>query len=243
GRGRRPRRGPVSLLFVADRGTHHAEHNDRSSFGARHSEFGGGMITRISGIVNRVLDEEIRLQVGPLEYQVLVPECVRRQLQLRTGQDVSLHTTEYLEGGQMSNRFVPRLIGFTSEAELEFFDLFCTVDGIGVKKALKSLARPVKEIADAIQRKDTKWLTTLPGVGGSSAEKIVAALQRKVTRFALMPESPSRGQGEPLPEAVVQGDVLADAYNALLTVGHSPADARNLLDQVLASGQAVTSVE
>ena len=123
------------------------------------------MITQITGKINRVLDDEIRLQVGPLEYQVLVPECVRRQLQLKLGQDVTLHSSEYFEGNQMSGRMVPRLIGFTTEAELEFFDLFCTVEKIGVKKALKALARPIKEIADAIQRQDSKWLTTLPGIG------------------------------------------------------------------------------
>ena len=37
------------------------------------------MITRITGVVNRVIDEEVRLQVGALEYQVLVPEFVRRK--------------------------------------------------------------------------------------------------------------------------------------------------------------------
>ena len=41
------------------------------------------MITKITGVLNRVLDDEIRLQVGPLEYQVLVPEFIRRQLQTR----------------------------------------------------------------------------------------------------------------------------------------------------------------
>ena len=199
------------------------------------------MITRMTGAINRVLEEEIRLQVGPIEYQVLVPECVRRQLQTRTGDEVTLYTMQYLEGGQMSNRFVPRLVGFTTEAELEFFDLFCTVDGIGVKKALKSLARPVKEIADAISRKDAKWLTTLPGVGGSSADKIIAALQRKVTRFALMPES--RAVPGEVGPAAATGDVLADAYNALLSVGHTPADARTLLDQVQAAGKTPATVE
>ncbi len=34
-----------------------------------------------------------------------------------------------------------------------------------MRKALKAFVRPVKEIADAIQRQDAKWLTTLPGVG------------------------------------------------------------------------------
>ena len=36
------------------------------------------MITKMTGVLNRVLDEEIRLQVQSLEYQVMVPEFVRR---------------------------------------------------------------------------------------------------------------------------------------------------------------------
>src|SRR5579871_4463335 len=198
------------------------------------------MITQITGTINRVLDEEIRLQVGPIEHQVLVPECVRRQLQLKVRQEVTLHTSEYFEGNQMSGRMVPRLIGFTTEAELEFFDLFCTVEKIGVKKALKALARPIKEIADAIQRQDSKWLTTLPGIGAASSEQIIATLRRKVTRFALMP-SPKTADGTasaaPTPAESAQTDVLADAYNALVRLGHSPADARDMLDKAIASGK------
>jgi Holliday junction DNA helicase RuvA len=201
------------------------------------------MITRISGVINRVLDEEVRLQVGALEYQVLLPECVRRQLQHKLGQEITLHTSEYLEGNQMSNRMVPRLVGFTSEAELEFFELFCTVEKIGVKKALKALARPVKEIADAIQRQDNKWLTTLPGIGASSSEQIVATLRRKVMRFALMPAPVNGEVAEPTPAETTQGDVLAEAYNALLHVGHSPGDARDMLDKVTAGGKRFASVE
>ena len=121
------------------------------------------MITRITGVLNRVLDEELRLQLGPLEYQVLVPEFVRRQIQGRVGLEVTLHTSDYMDGNPMQGRVVPRLIGFLSEAELDFFDLFCTVDKVGVRKAMKALVRPIREIADAIQRQDPKWLTTLPG--------------------------------------------------------------------------------
>src|SRR5262245_50136151 len=104
------------------------------------------MITRITGVVNRVLDEEVRLQVGPLEYQVLIPDFVRRQLQTRLGDEVSLHTLHVIEGNQMSTRFTPRLIGFLAEPEVEFFELFTTVEKVGAKKALKALSRPVHEI-------------------------------------------------------------------------------------------------
>src|SRR5947208_16542486 len=150
------------------------------------------MITKISGVLNRVLDEEVRLQIERLEYQVLVPEFVRRQLQSLTGEEITLHTTEYLEGNPMQGRLVPRLIGFLTDAELEFFELFCTVDKVGVRKAIKALVRPIRDIADAIQRQDSKWLTTLPGVGAATAEQIVATLRRKVTKFALMPSAASQ---------------------------------------------------
>src|ERR1700756_5695303 len=155
------------------------------------------MITKITGVLNRVLDEEVRLQVGPLEYQVLVPEFVRRQVQTRLGQEVTLHTSEYLDGNPMQGRVVPRLIGFQNEAELEFFELFCTVDKVGTRKAIKALVRPVREMADAIQRQDAKWLTTLPGVGAATAEQIVATLRRKVTKYTVMAPATVDGEGGP----------------------------------------------
>ena len=142
----------------------------------------------------------------------------------------------------MQGRVVPRLIGFLSEAELEFFELFCTVDKVGTRKAMKALIRPIREIADAIQRQDPKWLTTLPGVGAATAEQIVATLRRKVTKFALMPAQPD-GDGTAPSAAAVEGDILEVAYQALLSVGHSPPDARERLDKALADGKRFKSVD
>jgi len=200
------------------------------------------MITKITGRLNRTLDEEIRLQVGPMEYQVLVPEFVRRPLQVRIGEDVTLYTSEYMEGNPMQGRVVPRLIGFLAEAEQEFFDLFCTVDKVGVRKAIKALMRPVRDIADAIQRQDAKWLTTLPGIGPATAEQIVATLRRKVTKFALM-TAPGEAAATAVAPTPVAGDVLEDAYSALLSVGHSPHEARDRLDKALSGGKRFDSVE
>jgi Holliday junction DNA helicase RuvA len=200
------------------------------------------MITKISGKLTRVLDDEIRLQVGALEYQVLVPEFVRRQIQGRADQEITLHTSHYFDGNPMQGKVVPRLIGFLNEAELEFFELFCTVDKVGTRKAMKALVRPIKEIADAIQRQDPKWLTSLPGVGAATAEQIVATLRRKVTKFALMPAL-TDGGASARPASGVDGNVLEDAYQALLSVGHSPVDARDRLDKALAGGKQFKSVD
>jgi len=203
------------------------------------------MITKITGVLNRVLDDEVRLQVGALEYQVLVPEFIRRRVQGALGQEMTLHTSHYLDGNPMQGRVVPRLIGFTTEAELDFFDLFCTVDKVGTRKALKAMVRPIKEIADAIQRQDSKWLTTLPGVGAATAEQIIATLRRKVTKYALMtpPSETSLDGAAPSSAAVVDGNIMEDVYQALLSVGHSPQEARHRLDKVLATGRSFKSVE
>jgi Holliday junction DNA helicase RuvA len=203
------------------------------------------MITKITGVLNRVLDEEVRLQVGALEYQVLVPEFIRRRVQGSLGREMTLHTSHYLDGNPMQGRVVPRLIGFMSEAELDFFDLFCTVDKVGTRKALKAMVRPIKEIADAIQRQDSKWLTTLPGVGAATAEQIIATLRRKVTKYALMTPAAEEAPDGTAPAAatVVDGNVMEDVYQALLSVGHSPQEARNRLDKVLAAGRPFKSVE
>jgi Holliday junction DNA helicase RuvA len=205
------------------------------------------MITRITGVLQRVREEDVRLQVGALEYEVLVPEFVRRVVQNRIGQELSLHTSHFFEGNPMQGRVVPRLLGFLSEGDLDFFNLFCTVDKVGTRKAMKALVRPVKEIADAIQRQDSRWLTTLPGIGAATAEQIVATLRRKVTRFALS-VTPAEGNGassggESPTTTAVDGNVLEEAYQALLSVGHSPLEARNRLDKALGSGRSFASVE
>jgi Holliday junction DNA helicase RuvA len=197
------------------------------------------MITKITGVLSRVLDEGVRLQVGAFEYEVLVPEFVRRALQLRVGQEATLHTSHYFDGNPMQGRVVPRLVGFLSEMELDFFELFCTVDKVGVRKALKALVRPVKEIADAVQRQDAKWLTTLPGVGAATAEQIVATLRRKVTRFALAPDAAEPGAAA----VALDGNLVEDAYQALVSIGHGPQEARNRLDKAFAGGKQFKSVE
>src|SRR5574340_808188 len=99
------------------------------------------LITKITGQLATIADDELTLRVGAFEYQVLIPEFTRRQLQSCVGQEISLHTIEYLEGNPMQGRVVPRMIGFLSEVEREFFELFCSVDGVGVKKALRAMVR------------------------------------------------------------------------------------------------------
>jgi holliday junction DNA helicase RuvA len=196
------------------------------------------MITKMTGRLVRVLDDELRVLIGPFEYQVLVPEAVRRQVQMKVDEEVTLYINEYLEGGPNANKFIPRKIGFLREEELDFFELFCTVDKIGVKKALKALAQPIRDIANAISREDSKWLTTLPGIGATTAEQIVTTLKRKVTKYAV-----SSGDDSIQAKSATYSKDIDQIYQALLQLGHNPMEARNLLDSFIASGKKYENVE
>jgi len=183
------------------------------------------MITKISGSVERVdtTGNSIELAVGPVVHEVLVTELVRRSLQQKLGQPVTLHTLEYLEGNPTRGNMVPRIVGFLTEVEREFFELICEVDGVGVRKALRAIIRPVGEIATAIDEQDVKALSTLPGIGAATAERMVAKLRRRMPKFALLVAREAPGEA-------VAGDVISETFEVLRSLGHSDSDARRLVD-------------
>jgi Holliday junction DNA helicase RuvA len=194
------------------------------------------VLTKVRGILQTLTDDSLTLAVDPFEIEVLIPEHTRRQVQSKLGQPITLHTILYIEGGAMASRLVPRLVGFLSAIDREFFDIFCSVDGVGARKALRAMVLPVRELARTIQDQDLKLLSTFPGIGEATAERIVAKLRRKVGKFALIinPESTADARTETngTPE-VAEPDVIRDTYEALLSVGHSESEARQAIDRVM----------
>ena len=203
------------------------------------------MITLIRGILRAVGEEELTLAVDPCEIEVLIPESTRRQLQGKLGEMIGLHTLFYIEGNTMGGRMTPRLVGFTSAIEREFFEIFCSVDGVGVRKALRAIVRPGRELARTIQDQDVKMLATHPGIGEATAERIVAKLRRKVGKFALIVGAESgeasAAQANGTPDNA-EPDVIRDTFAALMSVGHSESQARQAIDRVLMTKKKYKSV-
>ena len=193
------------------------------------------MITKISGKLSALTEDHATIEIEAFEYQVLIPEFGRRQIQNKLKETVSLHTLQYLEGNPAQGRLTPRLIGFLDVVEREFFELFCSVDGVGVKKALRAMVRPVREVAALIEEQDAKGLSGLPGIGPATAERIIAKLRRKVPKFALM-------VAREIP-AEVENDIVKETFEVLRTLGHSEADARKLLDAALAAKKKYKDVD
>ncbi len=198
------------------------------------------MITEIQGKLVALSDEAATIQIDAFRYEVFVPEFSRRAIQLKLNEIIQLFTIYYIDGNPTKGgRMTPRLIGFVTEIERDFFDLFCSVDGVGMKKALRAMVRPVQDIAIAIEEQDVKTISSLPGIGPSIAERIIAKLRRKMAKFALLV-----GSETPVnTERQTASNVVEETYQILISLGHAEAEARRLVDQALLAKSKYKDVE
>ena len=197
------------------------------------------MITKITGHLSSLTETDATIAVEPFEYEVLVPDFTRRQLQMQIGQTISLFTIQYIDGNvQRGGRMTPRLIGFNSLIEKQFFEIFCSVDGVGIKKALRAMVRPVPDVAAAIEQQDVKSLSTLPGIGAATAERIVAKLHRKMAKFALLVAAQGWDDSDNVERSIVD-----ETYQILIALGHSESDARQLLEVPVSGKKKFKDVE
>lgn len=193
------------------------------------------MIARITGRLERVVGGTVLVEAGGgIAYEVLVPACDAESLLRRVGQEVTLHTIHYLEGDPSHGAQTPRLVGFLNESDRQFFRVFTTVKGIGMRRALRALVRPASQVAAAIANKDTKFLVALPEIGKRTAEQIVAELSGRVDAFV---EAGEVAQVAALPEAA--GEALA----VLVQLGERRPDAAALVQRVLAVAPEATTPE
>lgn len=142
------------------------------------------MIAQIEGTLVGLDEDSALVQAGAVCYELMLPGYAVVQLSGQIGRPVTLCTFEYYEGTLGGGNLIPRMVGFLSRAEREFFAIYTTVKGMGIKKALKSLALPIDRIAGAIETGDEKLLATLPGIGKKMAQMVVAELGGKLKRYA-----------------------------------------------------------
>jgi Holliday junction DNA helicase RuvA len=193
------------------------------------------VIASIEGELLSAEEGTALLQVGAIAYEVLVPAADVAALAGQRGATVRFVTLHYLEGQGQGSSFWPRLIGFRSAEDRDFFELFTTVKGIGVRKALRALQRPFAEVAAAIARRDEKALTALPEIGKKMAETIVVELKDKVARFT------ATASGGMEPVAAVGAAVVAssltgpagDALIVLVQLGEARPVAERLVERAL----------
>jgi holliday junction DNA helicase RuvA len=200
------------------------------------------MISQLSGELVAFNHEDNLAEVrdGFVTLAVLVPAADGQRIVTLIGKPVHFHTLFYLEGQGQGTSFAPRLIGFASAAQREFFELFTTVKGIGYRKALRAMQLPFGTIAAAIAGKDRDLLVSLPEIGKRTAETIIAELSGKVDRFIEL--KPTAGLGD-IDRASPAARLAADAVAALVQLGETRLRAMQLVDRTLAADPTLATAE
>ena len=192
------------------------------------------MIGYIEGKILKKEDERVLVLANQVGYEILLPAFVMEGLVTKkVGDDIAL----YIFYQQTDRQPKPILIGFNLEAEKEFFQFFISVEDIGPLKAVKALGVPVREVARAIENRDVHSLTQLKGIGTRTAHKIIATLEGKMGKFALIRKADKK-------EIPVVEDFSEQVLQVLVNqLGHRTADARRMINSALKRNSAIRTPE
>ena len=136
------------------------------------------MIGRGRGTGGRKAVESVLVEVQGVGYEVVCPLSVLDVLP-RVGETCTLSIHTHVREDQIT------LFGFASDDQRGLFRMLVGVSGIGPKLGLACLGAMTPEVlADAIASEDIKRLSTIPGVGKRTAERLVLELREKVQRGA-----------------------------------------------------------
>jgi Holliday junction DNA helicase RuvA len=204
------------------------------------------MIASLRGKLRRRLEDRVVVESGGVGYEVFLPPVAYRAVAEAVASDKDDASDLALVIYYHATRDQPRpiLIGFTSELDREFFERLITVKDIGPLVAARALTVPVADLAAAIAREDEKYLRRLPGIGPQKARNIVAQLQGKVAKFALLKEPGAAPEPVPAAPAPDEESVRGLVWEVLVKqLGHRPSEAARLITEALQRRPGIATAE
>ena len=191
------------------------------------------MISKIKGRLVKKEEERVIIDVGGIYYQIDIPKSVYPALPA-INKEAELVIYEYLSIDK--SKAVPVMIGFIDELQKDFFEKFITVSGIGPKSAIKAFQKPIASIAKAIEDGDVDFLTTLDGIGKQKAKQIIAYLQGKVGRFALLKEPQKI-------ESFSKKEIIEEAKQILKRLQYQAKEIDDMIKKALEAKPNIDNVE
>ncbi|MBE0585843.1 MAG: Holliday junction branch migration protein RuvA [Desulfofustis sp.] len=182
------------------------------------------MIAALTGRVLFKKRDRVIIDVGGVGYEVFLTADALSRLP-DTGEETFLHIHTQVRDDAIV------LFGFPGPEDKELFLALISVSGVGPKLGLAVLAGlPIGELCRSIGAGDVKRLTTLPGVGKKTAERICMELKDKVGHLA------TDGEFQPAGAVAAAGpgtsSVVSDVLSALANLGYHDPVCRQALTRV-----------
>ncbi len=172
------------------------------------------MISSLAGSLTRKAADRIEVTVGGVGFSLAIPLSTYQKLP-EVSEQVKLLTYLHVKEN------ILELIGFTSEAERELFELLLGVSGVGVKLALTIMSGiGTSELVQALVNEDKVALSRVSGVGAKTAGRLVLELKEKVAKMrALAPVT-----------TTLESTMSQEAALALEALGYGRYEARRAVE-------------
>jgi len=173
------------------------------------------MIAFLTGRVAARAANHALIEVGGIGYRLIMSTSSLASLPAE-GDEVTVHTYLHVREDELT------LYGFESEGERELFEALIGVSGVGPKVALAVLSalRP-EALRTAIARDDIALLSSVPGVGKKTAQRMLIDLKDKLG-------APDLGAAG----GTASSHAAIEARDALLSMGFSLAEATAALRDI-----------
>jgi len=177
----------------------------------------------IKGRLEYKHNDFVVVETSGVGYKIFVP-LSSLEAAGSVGEEVKLYTHFYVREDAIS------LYGFLTQEELTMFELLITVTGIGPKAAMSilSMMSPSK-FSLAVITDDTRTLTSVPGIGKKTAQRIILELKDKINKEQL-----SEIAGMKSDDQTVKSDNarVSEAISALMVLGYTYLEASRAVASV-----------
>jgi Holliday junction DNA helicase RuvA len=186
----------------------------------------------IGYLKGKILDKQIEsnhalllVEVNGVGYEVLVSLSFAQKKLVQDPVELFIHT-HFREDAL-------ELFGFSSSWEKTVFRSLMTVSGIGAKTALNILSNvSPNDLLVAIIKQDTKFLTSLNGIGKKTAERIVLELKDKAHKLMQENSFEIKTIEEKAVASTYDLQILNEALLALVSLGFKESEVKNVLKEL-----------
>ena len=180
----------------------------------------------IAFLRGRIVDKQpnrIIIDIQGVGYDVHVPLSTFYEIG-EVGTDVALRVHTHVREDAL------QLYGFLTELERQLFERLIAISGIGPKLAVAVLSgMDPRDLVTAVQRADVARLTSIPGVGKKTAERIVLELKDRLAQI-VMPAATDTA-----PPASGADRLRADLLSALQNLGYHRPQAEKAIESAVKS--------
>ena len=183
------------------------------------------MIQFIRGELVEIETDRILVDVGGIGYGIFMSGNAMGRLP-QIGREVRIYTYLNVKEDAM------QLFGFLTKDDLKVFKLLIGVNGIGPKGglAILSVLTP-DDLRFAVMSGDVKAISSAPGIGKKTAEKIILELKDKLSIEDVLEHAVSK---ETVTSSVLEHshEVMSEAVQALVALGYGNTEALKAVKRI-----------